>query len=979
MDAGDQLELVRELLAQPDDEARRQLVTRQLHHRSTADKESLLGALKDVSERHLVADAGTALVLADLLIFAAEVAARPRHLALGLIARADALRVQGQFPAAVAAYDQAGALSRKLREPVTWARTRTGWVLAMHYVGRGQEVLGVADEALRVLLDHQEFLRAGGLSLNSGLVCYELGQYARSLQLYQRAEQLYERAAEANPEQRSLADERIAKAKANMALNQALLGDFDQAISLYEAARNVFVQHAEQDMALRVDHYIAALYAGQGQLTRALRVHANALAAAERAGLADTVVEVALEMIRCYAGLNRHADALELAEQLVARCEAIASPTEAAKARLACARALAALGQVDRALSQLAAAAKVFGETGQSAELAEAALLRARLQLAERDWPGSVSSAEDALLSFAERGLTVPRAQAELVLARAQLELRQPTEAAAHAEAALDLTLERGLLPLSQQAHHVLGRVAETQGDSAAALSEYAAAVADLERVQSRLATELRVEFLGDKLALFHDAIDACLRAGQPEHAFAYLERAKSRALADYLTSSADVRVRGDDPAEQALLDELAELRDEHHWFYTRLHGLVGADHEALGEVERGALQTAVTEREKQIGRVLERLSLLRDAEGLEALGGRPMTSSLDLPDVPEGSVLLEYALRDDHGLIFVITSRGLEVIRLGIGHRDVRRLLGRWQLNLDSAAHVLRAGDSLDTLTRNARGILNGLYRALIEPVADRLVGAARLVVIPYGPTHAVPFHALFDGRRHLIEYLQIAISPSSALLELSERRAYPSGRGALVVGHSRGGELPGVIAEARVVADLLEGTCLLEGEATRAAVVAEAPRRDIVHLAAHGEARLDNPLFAHINLADGQLSMVDVFNLRLDGALVTLSACETGRSAVRGGDELVGLSRGFLFAGAATLVQSLWRVDDSATARLMQQFYSGLTHGLAPGAALGDAQHALLDEGLHPHLWGAFQLVGRDGLGRDGPPTNVRLRRAQ
>jgi tetratricopeptide (TPR) repeat protein len=245
MDAGDQLELVRELLAQPDDEARRQLVTRQLHHRSTADKESLLGALKDVSERHLVADA--------------EVAARPRHLALGLIARADALRVQGQFPAAVAAYDQAGALSRKLREPVTWARTRTGWVLAMHYVGRGQEVLGVADEALRVLLDHQEFLRAGGLSLNSGLVCYELGQYARSLQLYQRAELLYERAAEANPEQRSLADERIAKAKANMALNQALLGDFDQAISLYEAARNVFVQHAEQDMALRVDHYIATM------------------------------------------------------------------------------------------------------------------------------------------------------------------------------------------------------------------------------------------------------------------------------------------------------------------------------------------------------------------------------------------------------------------------------------------------------------------------------------------------------------------------------------------------------------------------------------------------------------------------------------------------------------------------------------------------------------------------------------------------
>jgi len=89
--------------------------------------------------------------------------------------------------------------------------------------------------------------------------------------------------------------------------------------------------------------------------------------------------------------------------------------------------------------------------------------------------------------------------------------------------------------------------------------------------------------------------------------------------------------------------------------------------------------------------------------------------------------------------------------------------------------------------------------------------------------------------------------------------------------------------------VSDLLGGACFLEGEATRANVLAEAPRRDVVHLAAHGEARLDNPLFAHVNLADGQLSMVDVFNLRLDGALVTLSACETGRSAVVGGDELV------------------------------------------------------------------------------------------
>jgi len=953
-------DLVRDLLALPHTGARQEWIGQYLTTVADGDLDALLGALKDVSEQHLVVDTAVSLTLADLLVSTAGATDRPHHRALGLLARADALRVQGQFRAAVDAYDQAALLSRKQRDGVTWARTRTGWILAMHYLGRGLDALGIVDEALYVLLQHDEFLRAGGLSLNAGLVCHELGEYQRALTLYERAQRLYEQVAVINPELRPLADERVARAKANMALDRSLLGDFDQAIQLYEAARDVFVKHGEQDAALRVEHYIASLYAGQGQLSRALRVHADALAAAERAGLADTVVEVGLEMIRCYAGLNRHADALELAERLVARSETTALPTEAAKARLACAQALAALGQVEPALAQLEEAMATFRATGQAAELAEAELLRARLHLAAHDWPASASWAADALTMFASRGLTVPCAQAELVLAHAALEQQQPSEAAAHVRAALELTQERGLLPLTHQAHHVLGRVADSVGDSAAALSEYEAAVADLERVQSSLTTELRIDFMGDKLALFHDAIYAAMRAGEHERAFAYLERAKSRALVDYLTSGAEVRVRGDDPAEQALLDELAERREEHHWFYSRLYGL-GAEGEAPGEVERGVLRLAVAQREKRIAALLERLALLRDAEGLEAVGARPAAAPT-LPVVPPGSVLLEYVLREDQGLVFVITAGGLEVAPLTVGSRDVRRLLARWQLNLDSVTRELRHAEQRDLLMHNARGILRALHHALIEPVAEHLAGAERLVVIPYGPTHAVPFHALFDGQRYLTEYLQVATSPSSALLELSERRPGPRGRGALVVGHSRGGQLPGVIAEARAVASLLGGVCLLEDEATCPAVVAEAPRRDIVHLAAHGEARLDNPLFAHLDLADGQLSMVDVFNLRLDGALVTLSACETGRSAVRGGDELVGLSRGFLFAGAATLVQTLWRVDDSSTAQLMREFYSGLTQGVSPGAALRRAQRTLLDQGVHPHLWGAFQLVGRD-----------------
>ena len=108
----------------------------------------------------------------------------------------------------------------------------------------------------------------------------------------------------------------------------------------------------------------------------------------------------------------------------------------------------------------------------------------------------------------------------------------------------------------------------------------------------------------------------------------------------------------------------------------------------------------------------------------------------------------------------------------------------------------------------------------------------------------------------------------------------------------------------------------------------------------------------------------MTDVFNLALDGALVTLSACETGRSVVTGGDELIGLARGFLYAGAATLVQSLWRVEDGSTARLMAGLYGRLRQGtqrrrrLAPGAARPAARVA-----SPPYVWAPFQLVGDGG----------------
>jgi CHAT domain-containing protein len=99
----------------------------------------------------------------------------------------------------------------------------------------------------------------------------------------------------------------------------------------------------------------------------------------------------------------------------------------------------------------------------------------------------------------------------------------------------------------------------------------------------------------------------------------------------------------------------------------------------------------------------------------------------------------------------------------------------------------------------------------------------------------------------------------------------------------------------------------------------------------------------------------------LDLEGALVTLSACESGRAEVFGGDELIGLSRAFLGVGASTLVVSLWVVQDETTAELMESYYGRLRGGAGAAEALRGAQLEIKAEWSHPYYWAPFVLVGR------------------
>jgi CHAT domain-containing protein len=337
-------------------------------------------------------------------------------------------------------------------------------------------------------------------------------------------------------------------------------------------------------------------------------------------------------------------------------------------------------------------------------------------------------------------------------------------------------------------------------------------------------------------------------------------------------------------------------------------------------------------------------------------------------PYLSSDSILVEFFIAHGKLIVFLVTAQEVQARRLASDLSQVRTLTQLLWLNLKAVSKS--SPSQVSALATNARGILGRLNELLIAPLSDALRPFRRLIIVPHGPLHYLPFHALHDGNSFLLERYEISYLPGASFLRYCQE-AQPTSSGTFSIGHSFNGLLPHTLQEARAVAAIFNGQALLEDQATLAGVQRGVLECRTLHVAAHGDFRADNPLFSGLALADGWLTTLDIFNLRLRASLVTLSACQTGRNVVGGGDELLGLMRAFLSSGAASLVLTYWAVEDRSTAQLMETFYQKLARGQTKGQALRCAQLQFLqgqDEQesagySHPYFWAPFFLVGNAG----------------
>jgi CHAT domain-containing protein len=573
-----------------------------------------------------------------------------------------------------------------------------------------------------------------------------------------------------------------------------------------------------------------------------------------------------------------------------------------------------------------------------------------------------------ALRVFSRQKLPIRIAYSRLLSARAAYVLGKRSKASRLARASLR-TVEKTFAPgVTYQCEHLIGRVERDRGQRRLALESFRRAITEIEHMRGGVvADEFKATFLGDKIGVYEDAIMACLDEGTSERideAFRLVESSKSRALVDLLARYTRFSLSGPRSQESSTNAEnrarLSKLLEDLNWYTSQ-----AALEEDKGNQRQVGLadnyRSRVARRERRVTQLFRQIEA--EEPEFSLIQNIGTASALDLSASLEGGEqAIEYFTTGEEVSAFLVSREGVSVIRAITSKQTLEWRLAALRFQIEKFTYGAEYADAhFWQLKEMADQCLNDLYNAVFAPL-EALVNHDRIIVIPHGPLHYVPFHALCDNRGdYLIDRFEISYSPSTAVLKLC-RAKRPRARGDKIValGLSEHGT-PGIDDELRALGAIFPDAVMLLGrEATCENLMQLAPQARFLHLASHGYFRRDNPMFSFLKLADSRLSFYNLLDLNLNAEMVTLSACHTGVNRVFPGDELHGLMRGFLYAGAPTLIVSLWAVNDRSTSELMRELYLQIDRGESKRSALRRAQLAIKDEYGHPYYWAPFVLMG-------------------
>lgn len=849
--------------------------------------------------------------------------------------------VQGQMEAAIAALNESESQFLAIDKAHGAAATQVSKLVALAMLGRYDDAIACGLEARDVLVNHGDLLNAGKIEHNVGNIYFRRDQYGEAEKFQHMARERFLALNDTS---------HLTKIENSLALTLTQQHRLREAEALYEQA----LQRAETANQLStraaIESSIGTMALYQGRYDRALDYLERSRRNYAQLGMSHLSALTEQEIADAYLELNLIPEAAEIYQRVTKTFSALGMRAEEARALASQARAAIVGGDLPKAHSLLERATELFSAEENKVGHALVKLTEAQAWYAQHNCRQARQAAAAAGPLFAEAGalrrlMFAQWLHGEAARCEGSTKVAREILTATLKDAAADEP------DLAARCLTSLGLLTAQAGDRVLAEQSFKEAIATIEQLRAPLpGEEFRTSFFAGKLTPYHEMMRLCLDDGRDTEAFAYSEMARSRALADTLVGDISLKNEATDHFERELIQQIDVAREELNFLHRQQNApLDGTRAPAAG------LRTEIRRREAEILSLTRQLRHRRPQ--LSSSGGLRLYELQ--PHLGEAT-LIEYATVDDELIAFLVSRDGLEAVRNLGSEAEIAKEIAQFRFQIDS----LRFGSAairkhLASLTERVRKHLASLYSKLFAPLREKV--GSRLIIVPHRALHYLPFQALHDSNGYLVEQFEISYAPSAVVYQQCVTRSRRDCERALLLGVADE-VIPHVTEEIDAIAKVFpKSQSLLNDAATADALRIHSPDADVLHLACHAHFRSDNPLFSSLQLADGPFTVRDAYQLNLSGALVTLSACETGVNAVIPGDELIGLARGFFSAGAPTVLLSLWTVDDEATRQIMEGFYAQIRRGASAARALKETQLHLMERHEHPFFWAPFILVGR------------------
>jgi CHAT domain-containing protein len=858
--------------------------------------------------------------------------------------------LKGRYQEALQSYQKALDLFQNLGQEVEASRTLSASIQPLIYLGEYQEAHSRAAKAREVFKRNGDLLRLARLDNNLANALHRQDRFEEAIVLYRRALQALEGLGESSD---------LAITLNNIAACSISLLDFKSALEAYQRARSYSVEQHMPQLTTQVDYNIAYLHYLRGDYSQAINLYQSTRAICNEVGDAYHSSLCDLDQAEIYLDLKLLEEAVQAAEKARAGFEALGMNYEAAKAITLLAIAIHQQRQSAKALELFAAAKQLFVGEKNSPWPAMLDLYRALVLFQCGQAKDALGFAESAKSVLFHLGMANKSALADLLRALALVQLGEITTAEYWSNAALERIEHSKIMRLRYMAHFVRGQVCEARNDMVLTHQYYREALSEFENLpELRHAEEIRIPLLKSKLIIYESLIASMLH--QPKElirstaTFEIVEKAKNQLLADLIPLTT-YRIAGSAGRPSEQLQQIADLRQEVDRRYLQM-GLAELSKEESSPERLGRLRQGIQENESRLLRALDELPLT-------ARGFSPSPTAAVIPveniirTLPADAALLSYFELSGNLCAWVLNSRDVKMVRLS-PTVEVRSLL--YELREDFAAARKTPGHR----SRKSEALLKGLYSALVEPLREHFPGR-RLIIVPHGLLHYIPFHALFDGSRYLVDQFTISYSVSASVyFQCSTKKLRRLEERSVVVGVSSP-EGPCVDEEVRKIASTLPKPRLLLGsEATLAWLREYGPRCRCVHFETQAAYRYDNPLFSTLALHGSSLSIFDLYHMDMPCPLVSLKGCGPALDEVHDGQEQACLVRGFHTAGAQAVLSNLWDAPGPSNSSLFIDFYRQLSGNSDTPEALRVAILQLRKTHDHPYHWAPFALWGGSGL---------------